>query len=313
MENGPFVRRTGQRIGWCERERRRLTSVSRGRHLPALTHILRTEIDEERARSFFELGKPDDELRERMTGAREQTDVRPGIEVLFRGEELDLSGIDARLELSAIAVAIPTYPAEEVSVVRAQPNQVAAAPMIGTQDKPLLRQGAECRRDIGVLQARTIRPDNDNLLITEPPELLGRGLETRTESGAALLMKLKAGARAGPFRVREKVKISIDSRRFQPAQCEQRLQRTRETAPGKIESGRMGKDKNSATLHGNRIRFLRLIFPGGCRLARFFSDFVLSAVARASSLRGETRKQDARATIEQLRGGLATYGSGARA
>lgn len=65
-----------------------------GRHLSAHAHALGGEINEEFVRGFPCVEKRDDELRQTMTGTREQAHVGPGIDILFDRKEGGLTGCD---------------------------------------------------------------------------------------------------------------------------------------------------------------------------------------------------------------------------
>lgn len=86
-ERGPFLRADVR--AWKQSGR-----DDRGRHLSAHAHALGGEINEEFVRGFPCSEKRDDEFCQAMAGTREQTDIGPGIDILFDREEGSLTGCD---------------------------------------------------------------------------------------------------------------------------------------------------------------------------------------------------------------------------
>ncbi len=117
-------------VEFLDRERR-------GRHLSAHALSLRREIDEELVRPLSDARQSDDDEESKvMAGPREKAHVGPVIDVLFDRKCRGFVGADAACELNVVAATIPAHAMQQLPVVGAERNQVAATTMIGPEDEP---------------------------------------------------------------------------------------------------------------------------------------------------------------------------------
>ena len=128
------------------------------------------------------------EPRQDATGACQELQVAPRIEILFDRHQEHILRATTPAELSAIGVLFPPNIPQQRAINRAKRDEITTAAMIRPQDKLLRHQPGERIFDIAPAQARAIAPDCDHLVITELRNGLDRVLEPRGKTPAGLAM-----------------------------------------------------------------------------------------------------------------------------
>lgn len=153
--------------------------------MPTDANPLRREIDEvirRRACSAKLLEQEKSEPANRVAAARDDSEIGPGIKIIFDRQEEDFRGSAPAAQFRAIGVAQPAHVAQQMPIARAKGKQVAATAMVRSENEPMLLELCKGPPDVSRGETRTIAADCDNFIVTQRCDFLEGILETLSES-----------------------------------------------------------------------------------------------------------------------------------
>jgi hypothetical protein len=220
--------------------------------LLAHAHVLRGRTDDRHQLAVRKAEKTDEEGREpceELSGASEDSNIAPGIEILFHRQKENVCGAGAPEQLGAIGVSFPAHVAEQFAITGAERDEVTTAAMIRAENKFFRRQLSERVFDIERAKARAIAAHRDDFVVTESGNRLDRIFEALRKPASALAMNPWAGTARVSVR-REKMNVNR-KRKFggERGKIQQRPRRHRERAPGQIDMRFLGEEENGASGH----------------------------------------------------------------
>ena len=206
-------------------------------------------MDEPRPRDADQPEQERREPRERITAAREKSDVGPGIEIMLHRQEKNLRCAAASPQLGAIGVLFPSHATQQFPIGGTKRDQVTTAAMIGSKDKPVRRELRKRAFDVVRAKTRTIAADRDHFVVAEQRDSLDRVLETRRKIRARLPMHMWTGLCRITSRREE---MDIDRRRnLRPkrGKIEQWPCGDGERTPRQIDPRFVGENEKSTSAH----------------------------------------------------------------
>jgi hypothetical protein len=215
-------------------------------------HLLGRDTDEMNQPSPGGADHPQQEYCEpgqRIAAARENPEIRPGIEVMLHRQEKNLLCPTTSPQLGAISVLFPSHAAQQFPIGRTKGNQIATAAVIRTEDERVRRELGESALDVVCVKAWTIAADRDHFVIAKLRDSLDRVFKARRKIPARLSMHLATGN--GHITSRRE-KMDIDRRRnfrAKRGKIEERPGGEWERAPRQFDRRLVGEDENGSSGH----------------------------------------------------------------
>jgi hypothetical protein len=220
--------------------------------LLAHAHVSRGETDDRRDRTARDGKKAQEERgepRKYVSGASENSNIAPGIEILFHREQENVRSAGAVEQLGAIRVSFPAHVAEQCAIGSAKRDQITAAAMVRTEDQLLRRQLIERLFDIAGAKAGAIAAHRNDLVVTELCHPLDRVFEALGKIASGLAMNMGTG-NARVSGGREKMNVNRWGKFAGKCRKIQEWSRGhRERAARQLDMHSLGEEENGASGH----------------------------------------------------------------
>jgi hypothetical protein len=176
-----------------------------------------------------------------FSGPCQQPEIGPGIEILFDRKKKNFRGCAPGAELPAIAVAVPANVVKHFPVSRMEADEITATAVVRAEDEFVMCELLESDNNVVLMQAGAIASNGDDFIIAKARQCSDGISKAIPKVSPDLRMNPFAFSRLHRFReevdVRENVASSEQSRRV-----EKLSGRSRQAAPGKIKSMRIGEN-----------------------------------------------------------------------
>ena len=189
------------------------------------------------------------ELRERIARTSEDSNIAPGIEILFHRQQENVRSAGALEQLGAIGVSFPAHVAEQFAIGGAKGDEVTTATMVRPEDELLRRQLGERLFDIERAKRWAIAAYRHEFVVTESGHRLDRVFKALRETAAGLAMNMRTG-NARVSGGGEKVNVDRGGKfGGERGKIQKRPRRHRERAPRQIDVRSLGEEENGASGH----------------------------------------------------------------
>ncbi len=146
-----------------------LRDRERGRPLAANAHEMRGGIEQRHrgpGRARYSADQKSRQAAEGIGQSREESQVAPGIDILFHRQQRDCASSRSSHDLGAIAIPVPAHSGQDAaSRACSHTDQITTSAMIRPQDDFPRLQPIECQPHIRHAEPRAILPDHHHLLI----------------------------------------------------------------------------------------------------------------------------------------------------
>ena len=131
------------------------------------------------------------EPRQRIIASSENPDIGPGIEIMLNRQQENVFVSAPLAKLGAIGVLFPAYAVQQLSIGRAERDQIATPAMVRPEDQFSRRQLSKRALDIEPAKTGAIPADRDDFVIAQLRDFFDRVLQARREITARLSVDME--------------------------------------------------------------------------------------------------------------------------
>lgn len=150
--------------------------------------------DEARGRGANYAKQKEREPRQRIIGSSENPDIGPGIEIMLNRQQENVFVSAPLAKLGAIGILFPAYAVQQLSIGRAERDQIATTAMVRPEDQFSRCQLSKRAVDIDRAKPGAIPSDRDYFVIAQLRDFFDRVLQARREIATRLPVDMETGS-----------------------------------------------------------------------------------------------------------------------